>query len=252
MSKEITVQIKVEDYNEEFYIHNGYNKCFILKDDCTVVSATVDHVQPEPNDDDLKFCAHPLEKFNAFPKLIAKAGEWVKIVSMGKITEDLKSFMENKPYKLREDFYEDGIFRVELDNEGIKNGLYTRGQNVKFEVCPAPIQRKSLGFYEGVEIFEDTKAWFVSIKELKIIEAKYSLSDANNYSKDNECYSKLYLSPKEANQRLKEEVAKKAMEVKFSISDFEKWNSQEKGLCNELDYAISLVEKEFNVKYLQD
>jgi len=251
MSKEITVQIKVEDYNEEFYIHNGYNKCFILKDDCTVVSATVDHVQPEPNDDDLKFCAHPLEKFNAFPKLIAKAGEWVKIVSMGKITEDLKSFMENKPYKLREDFYEDGIFRVELDNEGIKNGLYTRGQNVKFEVCPAPVQRKSIGFYEGVEIFENNTVYFIDIKKLKIEPEKIRECGIWLNKDDSDC-SKMYLSPKEADKRLKEEVKKVAKERTFTIGEIEYWIKSSSTPEEIVDYAIELAEKEFNVKYLQD
>ena len=115
-------------------------------------------------------------------------------------------------------------------------------------VQPEP-QRKSLGIYQGVEIFENTKSWFVVKDKLIIIEHQLSKS-SNIRGAFEECvyYTKCYLTPKEANARLKEIVREKAEDYPVSIT-VKQWFSNNKQLIH---YAIEAFEKKFNVKYIED
>lgn len=261
MSKKI-VQIEVVDYDEKFYRMVGFYPSFISKKDCTTISDPVDHVQTEPkiNIDfnpvkennwikDLKLPHIENPELNAFPKLIAKKGECVKIVDLGKNAKTVDSFSQGKIYKLREDFIEGQVFRVFLDDTGQQNGLYTKDSNMKFEVCPAPVQRKSLGFYEGVEIFPETKAWDVNLKTLSIHKAT-PLTSFEYWEHDFDGLSKVYLSPKEADQRLKEEVEKVAMEKGLTWQQLLDWYNT--SMLDVFAFAIELVEKEFGVTYLKE
>lgn len=112
------------------------------------------------------------------------------------------------------------------------------------------IVRKSLGFYEGVEVFEDTKSWHINLKTLEIKESignDVALMEAifDDSSKD-------YLTPAAANARLREEVEKKARHVKFSIEEYEAWDMKRFNYHSPHEYAIFLVEKEYNVQYLTE
>jgi len=111
-------------------------------------------------------------------------------------------------------------------------------------VQPEP-QRKSLGIYDGVEIFEETDAWFVDIKNLIItVAAGFDIDSWGEALEINEY--KVYLTPKEVNARLKEEVIKKAIDYPFTITTH-KYNTGHRLF---IDYAIEAFEKEYNVQYL--
>lgn len=114
---------------------------------------------------------------------------------------------------------------------------------------PEP-QRKSLGMYDGVEIYEETDAWFVDLKELKIVKfdyMKHSLAVAGSEG-DKYDYSKMYLTPKEANARLKGIVTDKAIDYPFTITT-RKYNTEHKIF---IDYAIEAFEKDHNITYLPE
>jgi hypothetical protein len=198
---------------------------------------------------------HTVEEFfskvgyNATPKLIARVGEWIKIVS---VDFSMSSHTLNKPYQLRSDLYEKGDFQTVLDDDGnTDNGYSPVPWSMKFEVCPAPVQRKSIGVYENTEIFHDTPAWDIDIMKLEIRPVGERVTiEGWNFSSPN--FSKAYLSPKEANQRLKSEVEKKTLERKFTIEEIKPYFTGHYKVCSFEDYAIELVEKEFNIKYLEE
>lgn len=105
--------------------------------------------------------------------------------------------------------------------------------------------RKSLGMYQGVEIYEETCAWFIIKDNLSICKMHGKNCVETEWHTETERYSKVYLTPKEANARLKEEVEKKAMDCrKISFNDVCRLNG------NVWDYAIELIEKEYGVTYL--
>ena len=109
-------------------------------------------------------------------------------------------------------------------------------------------ERKQIGTYEGVEIYEDTKAWFVYIINLEIKHPEGF--DFETWLEDGPYKeSKVYLTAKEANQRLKEEVVKVAMNRTFTFEEY-KWFVD--NFANPLKYAIELVEKERGVVYLSE
>ena len=119
-------------------------------------------------------------------------------------------------------------------------------------VQPEP-QRKSLGIYEGVEIYEETDAWFVDLKELKIVKfdhMKHSIAVAGSEG-DLYDYSKMYLIPKEVNARQKEEVTKKAKKRTFTFPELE-YQYDNWLTSDAIDYAIELIEKEYNIIYLPE
>jgi len=110
---------------------------------------------------------------------------------------------------------------------------------------PKLIANQPIGVYEGVEIFKDTKAWFVYLKELKIVKfdhMKHSLAAAL-YK-----YSKMYLTPKGANARLRSEIAKKAMDYPITITS----NEYNNGDVTLHGRAMKAIEKEYNITYLPE
>ena len=186
------------------------------------------------------------------PKIIAKAGEWVKIVEWGTCYHHENQFSLNKPYRLSGDLYDGSEFYIFQDNKGDINGYSAAtARTMKFEHCSAPEpQRKSLGMYDGVELFDNTDAWFVDLKELKIVRfdhMKHYLAVAGSES-DLYDYSKMYLIPKEANARLKEIVREKANDYPVSIT-VKQWLSNRKHF---IDYAIEAFEKDHNITYLPE
>ena len=108
-------------------------------------------------------------------------------------------------------------------------------------------ERKQIGTYEGVEIYEDTKAWFVDIKHLRVVDI--GGVKLEHWYRESIFCSKVYLTAKEANQRLKEEVVKVAMNRTFTFEEY-KWFVD--NFANPLKYAIELVEKERGVVYLSE
>jgi len=125
-------------------------------------------------------------------------------------------------------------------------------------VQPAPVQRKSIGVYEGIEVFDGDIGYLITYSDMKINTYVFrDLSLKVNKLGDSEFSSKVYLSPKEANQILKSEVEKVAKERTFNFNEtievtnrYLRSNRFNSDIL--IDYAIELVEKEFNVKYLQD
>ncbi len=73
----------------------------------------------------------------------AKAGEWVKIVDMGKAYS--RNFTQGKEYHLSRDLTEDCFF-VHEDDNGSMNGWSSnlKNLNMKFEKCPAPAEEISM------------------------------------------------------------------------------------------------------------
>ena len=108
-------------------------------------------------------------------------------------------------------------------------------------------ERKQIGTYEGVEIYEDTKAWFVDIKHLRVVDI--GGVKLEHWYRESIFCSKVYLTAKEANQRLKEEVTKAAKNRTFTFEEY-KWFVD--NFANPLKYAIELVEKERGVVYLNE
>ena len=112
-------------------------------------------------------------------------------------------------------------------------------------------QRNSLCIYDGVEIFEETDAWFVDIKNLIItVAAGFDIDSWGESLEINE--SKVYLTPKEVNARLKQEVIKKAKERTFTLAELEKYDNDWFMMKKPIDFAIEAIEKKFNVKYIED
>lgn len=75
------------------------------------------------------------------PVLIARAGEWVKIVDIG--IGNLYDLVLNKGYQLLNDFFEGGELRFSKDEKGDTNGFsndYIEDNGLKFERCSAPIE----------------------------------------------------------------------------------------------------------------
>lgn len=308
--KEITVQIKVQEYNDKYYLLFGRQTVLVHKEDCTVIDP-VDSVQPEvkgwcikrtpENRDELNawannafelenkcttdggwilskptegcmFChevsinrkngfteVFTVEEFfekvgyTASPKLIAKAGEWVKPIDLANYKGD--SIIKDKPYELKYDYFEGGNLTLCKNENGSTNiwyasSLYPNG--VKFEVCHAPVQRKSLGFYEGTEIFPETKAWYINLRTLEIVDIDCTMTINEYIVRDWPGYdgfsSKVYLDPKEANARLKKEVEKKAKDYKLSISECVEATQHSTPLA----YAIQQVEQQYGVTYLTE
>ena len=192
-------------------------------------------------------CIFPKEKALSVtveidPVLIAKAGEWVKIGDFG--VNIFKRFTSGKPYILSRDLYTNSAcLMVKFDDEGEIAGpnSFNIPTNMKFEKCSEPEpQRKSLGIYEGVEIYEETRSWFVDLETLEIRAPEGF--DLENWVEDNiNNESKVYLTPKEANARLKEEVIKKAIDYPFTLAELEKY-----------DFAIEAFEKDHNITYIPE
>jgi len=259
MSKEIKGIVKLTEYDSNYYFIEG-TCTHVPKTAVELISDPVNHVQPEPKYNvglsNLTVTGGkdgPLDYFKivASPKLIARAGQWVKPISFGDVSTT--AFTINKPYELLHDLHENGTFWA-IDDKGGKNG-YGLMSGATFEICPAPVQRKSIGVYNGTEIYEDTKAWFVGLHELKIYRADLSLKDAcsgGGSSKDSDSYSKVYLSPKEADERLKSEVKKVAQERNFTAQEVQNWQNDIDLSETFMDYAIELVEKEMGITYLEE
>lgn len=211
-------------------------------------SVTMKHVQPEVLGD-IKGLHDILQSMDTpEPKLIAKKGEFVKLVSS--TCENL--IIYNTPYELMADYFENGS--VPLGMNGWYSSDYIKNHNMKFEKCSAPApQRRPLGMYDGLETCNYTKAWFVDFNTLKIMEGSLSKGSYINVAdKDGVYYSRFYLTPKEANARLKEEVTKKAKQRTFTFDELEIYNNKWMECITPLGYAIELIEKEYGVTYLPE
>ena len=108
-------------------------------------------------------------------------------------------------------------------------------------------ERKQIGTYEGVEIYEDTKAWFVDIKHLRVVDI--GGVKLEHWYRESIFCSKVYLSAKEANARLRKEVGKVAKNRKFTLEELKHFDKHE---YTAIGFTIELVEKEHNVVYLNE
>lgn len=264
MSKDIIVQIKVKEAidNQMAYIIPDYPWILIPKSTCTVIE-TVERVQEleqQIKDLQAKLNTYEIEESITMkyvqpePFIIAKSGEWVKIVDMGSATlSKIKpEFTIGKPYELNEDLFINGHFEVKKDDDEEQNGFSVEiSRTMKFEKCSAhEPQRKSLGMHEGAEVFDNTDAWFVDLKELEIVKfdhIKHSIEVAG-LEGDLYDYSKLYLTPKEANARLKEIVREKANDYPVLITVKQLFSNNKQFIL----YAIEAFEKDHNITYLPE
>jgi len=74
------------------------------------------------------------------PVIIAKAGEWVKIVEWGICLHREEIFSINKPYQLKTDFFYGSDFDIIEDNSGDVNGYRgVTANTMKFERCESPV-----------------------------------------------------------------------------------------------------------------
>ena len=227
MSKDITVQITVQEYGPELYKINETGS-FIRKELCTVIEI-VKHVQPK--------CSY-LGNF-------AKIGEeWIPKVNVpNKENFEVPANKRCSGWGYLKGNVGD-IVRY-YDVVSYEKALL----EYRNTLVPEP-QRKSIGMYDGVEIYEDTKAWFVDLGSFRIIERFLPISTCISYSEDNGIYySRFYLTPKEANARLKEEILKKAKKKTFTFAELEGFDKYDH---TPIGYAIQLIEKEFNVIYLPE
>lgn len=259
MSKDITVQIKVQEAHEwliqDYYCANiGFESHIIIpKNICTVIK-TVEHVQEleqQIKDLQAKLNTYEIEDSMTIKyvqpnvKYVPSKEEFEKACSAPEPMEKVYPGSHNqKLFDLMNKNH--GLVLSESEMQDI---IYCVKSLTKKEVNTPKPQRKSLCMYEGVEVFDNTNAWFVDLKEFNIVKfdhMKHSIEVAGL-----EChlydYSKMYLTPKEANARLKEEVEKKAMDCrKISFNDVCRLNG------NVWDYAIELIEKEYGVTYLPE
>ena len=136
------------------------------------------------------------------------------------------------------------LYKINETGSFIRKELCTVIKTVE-HVQPEP-QRKSLGMYDGVEVFEGDITYHIIFKILKILKVK---SSSETVFGETECGSKSYLTPKEVNARLKEEVTKKAKKRTFTFAELEYQYDNWLEL-SVLEYAIELIEKEYNVQYL--
>ncbi len=178
------------------------------------------------------------------PKLIARAGEWVKAIDIGKSKSD--SISVNGAYQLHTDLYDDGCFSIKKNNKGVGHlGIST---SVKFEPCPAP--RTPIGEIDGVKVYEDTVSWYIDLIGLEVYECKYPQYNIHDLKMEGNGYTKNMFTPEAVNARLKEIVIEKSKYVKLSIDEYADWYNVQLEPNSVYEYAIHLIEKEFNVTYL--
>lgn len=233
------VIIEVEEIDSRISLSETHyllrSNALIPKSACTPVQEPVEEVKTERK----LWCIKRIPE-NAFD-----LNEWANRLKKQNYHKD------NCGYMLSEHFsYNDGHRSTEMSLDYLINNGYVEVPTVEefFEKVgykPVP-PRKLLGTYEGKEVYEDTKAWFVNLDLLKI-EMLKDIKSIENFSIDGALgTSKVYLTPEEANARLKEEIEKKAMDYKVSISQ------RELSQKNKSIWAIAVeqVEKEFGVTYL--
>jgi hypothetical protein len=212
---------------------------WIFKEDCTVISETVDHVQPEPKGWCIKRTLDNAEVLNKWMNSIDENLAYCQ--DFGYVISDTSDILSIVMLSIPEGYTE--VFTVE--------DFFSKVGYV------APIQRNSLYKHEGKDIYEGDVLYMVNIVNLKIEQLKsahnLNFSELFKEGKDDwQDYSRCYLSPKEANQRLKEEVEKVSKERKFTIEEIKPYFTGYYKVCSFETYAIELVEKEFNVKYLEE
>jgi len=245
--KDITVQITVQEYGSYYQFNNCY---LIPKELCTVIK-TVEHVQElEQQIKDLqaklntyeiedsvtmKHVQHEVKKLQYNEKLLIEL--WYERNPCHDYSQEGKDMFWKTAFMVFEDY----MMLV------LPNKIATNARNINFEVkelTPEP-QRKSLGIYEGVEIFEGDITYYIMFKTLKILKVK---SSSKTVFGETECGSKSYLTPKEANARLKEIVREKAEDYPVSIT-VKQWFSNNKQLIH---YSIEAFEKDHNIIYLPE
>jgi len=246
MSKDITVQITVQDHNKDFYT---YGNLLIYKTDCTVIE-TVKHVQelerPEPRlCDRLNPLTGTKDYINNIPiPEIKTFRHHIEPIKQEMKRPDGMYFMNSNAANKYATLLNTFIDYQEQQIKDLQSKLnsYEIEESVTMKhVQPEP-QRKSLGMYEGVEIFESDTVYYLDLMDFvihKTTAIKVKLNFESKY------ISKVYLTPKEANARQKEEVEKMAMDYKkISFNDVCRLNG------NVWDYAIEAFEKDHNISYL--
>ena len=249
MSTNIIVYIKVKEAidNQMAYIIPDYPWILIPKSTCTVIE-TVEHV--EELERQIKYLQAPLNTY-----------EIEESVTMKHVQPEPKLISKVVPkegeiWKYYNDHFIIGIIKGEsCQVKGLDGNKWNCEYPIKYFIsndnwthCSEPEpQRKSLGMYDGVEIYEDTKAWFVDLKTLEINAPEGF--ELENWVEDNiNNESKVYLTPKEANARLKEIVREKAKDYPVSIT-VTQWFSNNKQFIH---YAIEAFEKDHNITYLPE
>ena len=185
------------------------------------------------------------------PKLIANAGEWVRVIDFGTRTGKgtYGAWKLNHPYKLKIDLDQEGDFEVYEDCLGKSNGWCNVWESgMKFEPCPAP--RTPIGEIDGVKVYYDTVSWYIDLDDLWVYECKYPEYGIEDLKSESESYTKNIFTPEAVNVRLLEEVEKKAKERKFTIEEIKPYFTGYYKVCSFESYVIELIEKEFNVRYL--
>ena len=196
----------------------GHN-LFILKSDCDIVSQTIK--------------SESVTVQNSDKEWIPNVGEWAVYTGFA-----------TRSTKLRKINSVDGDYLEfdHIDGEVVSNDKEYYRKALPHEI---PVERKLIGTYEGFLIYEDTKAWFVDILNLKIKHPDGFELETWPIEDDTNDESKVYITEKEANARLKEEVIKAANNRKYTLSEMKAIHYSEL-------LAIQLVEKERGVVYLNE
>lgn len=122
------------------------------------------------------------------------------------------------------------------------------------QLMPAPepklIAKQLLGVYEGVEILEGQIVYCVQKESLSIRSFDAKNGILANWPDETDRASKVYITPEAVNARLLEEVEKKAKQKTFTGEQIDEWMYDTSVGYEFLKYAIELIEKEFNVRYL--
>jgi hypothetical protein len=152
-------------------------------------------------------------------------------------TQKLNKFIDYQEQQIKD-------LQTKLNTYEIEKGVTMKHVQPNIPQCSRTIH------FEGKDIPEDTEVYWINKEDLnigyvQIILIEYALIETSKNTK-------IYLTKPEVNARLKEMVIEKAKKRKFSIEeifDFEHW--LEMGAYkNFREYAIELVEKEKNIKYL--
>jgi len=278
--EEITVQIKVTEYDEDYYQYDSMpqgGKILIPKSVCAIVHQ---EGESQPKGWCIKRVINPevLNKYmNSLDIELKYYQNWGYVVSdttnfLGMVHFEIpEGFIEVSTV---EDFFEKVGYNASPkliaksgepkpedfeispnckctdwaylnDNEGNAVGYY---DSIAYEKALSDfykLERKPIGVIDGKDVFEGDKVYHIEFKKLKIWHNEayvgFPLEECEQYSKS-------YLSPKEANQRLKSEVEKVAETYPVTITSKAYRNST----LGIIDYAIELVEKEKGIIYLPE
>lgn len=149
--------------------------------------------------------------------------------------------MLNEPVLLHQYLYSNSKKIYIESRHGIQHNESDLGAT-KFEPCPDP--RTPIGEIDGKPVYEGDTTYHIVFEDLEI---RTSIIDSRSLFEEDEDTSRSYLTPEAVNARLREIVEQKAKDKTFTLVELKEFDKYE---YTAIGYAIELIEKEYQVKYL--